>query len=228
MNSKVLASIMAMGIALMMAGAGALAVFSDTEASRGNTLTAGEMDLKMDAESEYYRDGELYESISLVENDYGNIEAGQDPGTMISFSDVKPGDRGELEISLHVYDNPAHIWMSIPWLEDMEMSINEPEEEAGDSWEDEIGELSKNIEVTVRDWNEDEVFTGTLYELYDLTMDQSTYLGVIDNCTTYWLTMEWEVPVEVGNIIQSDSVEFDIEFYAEQERNNPVEETELQ
>ncbi|WP_281194023.1 SipW-dependent-type signal peptide-containing protein [Halorubrum sp. F4] len=31
---------------------------------------------------------------------------------------------------------------------------------------------------------------------------------------------EWEVPTEVGNEIQSDSVTFDFEFYAEQERHN--------
>jgi len=31
---------------------------------------------------------------------------------------------------------------------------------------------------------------------------------------------EWEVPVEVGNEIQTDSVSFDFEFYAEQSRHN--------
>ena len=31
---------------------------------------------------------------------------------------------------------------------------------------------------------------------------------------------EWEVPTTVGNEIQTDSVEFDFEFYAEQERHN--------
>ncbi len=220
MKSKILASIMAIGLAAMMAGAGALAVFSDTEASRGNTFTAGELDLKIDAESEYYRDGDLYETISLEEDDYGNIEMEQNPGVIFDFSDVKPGDWGKAEISLHVYDNPAHIWMSVPTLVDREVSVNEPELEAGDNPESEVGELSQNIQVTVLDWADSEVFSGTLNELHNL---DNAYLGVIDNCTTYWLTMEWEVPVEVGNIIQSDSVEFDIEFYAEQERNNPIE-----
>ena len=32
--------------------------------------------------------------------------------------------------------------------------------------------------------------------------------------------VEWEVPVEVGNEIQTDSVAFDFEFYAEQSRHN--------
>lgn len=34
------------------------------------------------------------------------------------------------------------------------------------------------------------------------------------------ICVEWEVPTDVGNEIQTDSVEFDVEFYAEQERHN--------
>ena len=35
------------------------------------------------------------------------------------------------------------------------------------------------------------------------------------------LCVKWDIPADVGNEIQSDSVEFDIQFAAEQERNNP-------
>ena len=34
------------------------------------------------------------------------------------------------------------------------------------------------------------------------------------------LCIDWEIPMDVGNEIQSDSVEFDVAFAAEQERNN--------
>jgi predicted ribosomally synthesized peptide with SipW-like signal peptide len=34
------------------------------------------------------------------------------------------------------------------------------------------------------------------------------------------LCVDWEIPIDVGNEIQSDSVEFDIQFAAAQERNN--------
>jgi predicted ribosomally synthesized peptide with SipW-like signal peptide len=35
------------------------------------------------------------------------------------------------------------------------------------------------------------------------------------------LCIDWQIPRDVGNVIQSDSVEFDIQFAAEQSRNNP-------
>jgi predicted ribosomally synthesized peptide with SipW-like signal peptide len=40
------------------------------------------------------------------------------------------------------------------------------------------------------------------------------------NAAEQCVCFEWEVPVEVGNEIQTDSVEFDFEFYAEQSRHN--------
>jgi hypothetical protein len=37
---------------------------------------------------------------------------------------------------------------------------------------------------------------------------------------TYCLGFRWELPVEVGNVVQGDSVSFDLGFYTEQCRNN--------
>jgi hypothetical protein len=34
------------------------------------------------------------------------------------------------------------------------------------------------------------------------------------------VALEWELPFEVGNEVQGDSVSFDLGFYTEQERNN--------
>ena len=48
MNAKgVLVSVMCIALVAMLAGAGTLAYFSDTETSTGNTFTAGTMDLKV-------------------------------------------------------------------------------------------------------------------------------------------------------------------------------------
>ncbi|QKY18071.1 SipW-dependent-type signal peptide-containing protein [Halorubrum sp. CBA1229] len=41
-----------------------------------------------------------------------------------------------------------------------------------------------------------------------------------DTQTGPCICIEWNVPTTVGNVIQSDSVEFDLGFYAEQERHN--------
>ncbi|MFW5920123.1 MAG: hypothetical protein ACOCSF_08065, partial [Halanaeroarchaeum sp.] len=40
------------------------------------------------------------------------------------------------------------------------------------------------------------------------------------NSTTAYVGFEWWVPTDVGNEIQTDSVEFDLGFYAEQCRHN--------
>ncbi|MFC7046614.1 VWA domain-containing protein [Halobacteriaceae archaeon GCM10025711] len=40
------------------------------------------------------------------------------------------------------------------------------------------------------------------------------------NSTTQYFGFEWWLPIEVGNEVQSDSVEFDLRFYAEQCRHN--------
>ena len=64
------------------------------------------------------------------------------------------------------------------------------------------------------------IFRGTMY---DLLYDNNPFFSQhkIRNCTTYYLGWEWKVPSSVGNIIQTDSLVFDIEFYAQQWRNNP-------
>jgi hypothetical protein len=41
-----------------------------------------------------------------------------------------------------------------------------------------------------------------------------------DNSTTYHIGLAWELPIDVGNEIQSDSVAFDVGFYTEQCRHN--------
>jgi predicted ribosomally synthesized peptide with SipW-like signal peptide len=47
MDRKVLAAFLIVGLVATIAGAGIYAYFSDTEASTGNTLTAGTLDLKV-------------------------------------------------------------------------------------------------------------------------------------------------------------------------------------
>ena len=46
----------------------------------------------------------------------------------------------------------------------------------------------------------------------------------IENSTTHCVGFKWWLPLEVGNEIQTDSVEFDLGFYTEQCRHNPQDE----
>lgn len=49
---------------------------------------------------------------------------------------------------------------------------------------------------------------------------QSCYVGSASDVANPCLCLEWHVPTEVGNEIQGDSLSFDLEFHAEQCRNN--------
>ncbi len=43
----------------------------------------------------------------------------------------------------------------------------------------------------------------------------------LENCTTYYIGIYWWLPIETGNIVQTDSWGADFYFYVEQKRNNP-------
>jgi len=63
------------------------------------------------------------------------------------------------------------------------------------------------------------IFEGTLAELLYDNNPLFTQLHM-EACITYYMGWEWWVSVEIGNQIQGDLVSFDIEFYAQQYRNN--------
>jgi predicted ribosomally synthesized peptide with SipW-like signal peptide len=64
------------------------------------------------------------------------------------------------------------------------------------------------------------IFEGTMYDF--IYGDPILFTqNVMEACVTYYIGWAWSIPVEVGNIIQGDTLVFDIEFYAEQYRNNP-------
>jgi len=50
--------------------------------------------------------------------------------------------------------------------------------------------------------------------------EQACFAGTDADASNPCLCVEWELPVDVGNEIQSDSVGFDLTFYAQQCRNN--------
>ncbi len=52
---------------------------------------------------------------------------GQEMETLVQFSDVKPGDSGEITFSLHLCDNPGYIWMQAANVSDEGGASTEPE-----------------------------------------------------------------------------------------------------
>ena len=51
-------------------------------------------------------------------------------GPVIDLDDVKPGDRGEITISKHVFDNPAYLWLNASNYQHTVGGLNDPKREA--------------------------------------------------------------------------------------------------
>jgi predicted ribosomally synthesized peptide with SipW-like signal peptide len=244
------------------------AFFSDTETSTGNTITAGKLDLKIDSEAHY-----LDMVCAATDNgDYFWKLVGEEPGirpelvnqpcvgswelkdlqqgdTFFGLTDVKPGDKGENTISLHVEDNDAWACATVRPTVNDDVSSTEPELESGDVADtDSIfdGELAQNMEFMI--WadtcNEngepgDNVYTdgcdkplmkGTGGPLTPITWaladkNSNIFTGVagepLKGANDYYIGVAWSLPGTVGNIVQSDKYMADISFYVEQSRNNP-------
>ncbi|MFW5964132.1 MAG: VWA domain-containing protein [Natronomonas sp.] len=83
---------------------------------------------------------------------------------VFTLEDVKPGDSGEVTISLHICDNPAYLQLFGDLTENLENGQTEAELEAEGEDSDGIGELADAIEVCIwYDEDCDNVFepTGT-------------------------------------------------------------------
>jgi len=185
---KLLAGLGAVGAASAGAGLGTTAYFNDTETFEGNTLTAGELDLKLDYKSTYmggpgrlsdvqsmgYPDAEALgdgrylldqapspadmqawedlvqgEEFEFCSDAADEFLVNGDEIPVFTLEDVKPGDSGEVTISVHICDNPAFLWLSGELTENLENLQSEPELEAEGLDTDGIGELADNIEVCV-------------------------------------------------------------------------------
>jgi len=168
---QVLAGMGAVGLASAGAGLGTTAYFSDTESFSGNTLEAGTLDLKLDYKASYDGPngteliGQAPSEQQLIDQ-YG--EAMDGPLTweeradlgfacdteglidgeampVFDLDDVKPGDYGEVTMSFHICDNPAHVFFRGNVGADAENGLTEPEAEVDSTLD--AGELSELIDV---------------------------------------------------------------------------------
>ena len=109
------------------------AIFSDSEASTGNTFTAGAVDLTVDNES--YYNGQLNASTTWLEP--ADLDDGNGPADgaylFFNFDDVKPGDYGEDTISLHVNNNDSWLCVDVTLTSDDDNGLTEPEADDGDN-----------------------------------------------------------------------------------------------
>ena len=216
MNTKILASLVLIGIAISGITFGTVAFFSDTEASIGNTFTAGKLDLLVDSKCKY--NGATQEFCTWGAK---NLVTGD---LFFNFVDVKPGDYGEDTVSLHVVDNPSCGFIHLVKTSDSDNGCNEPEMVAepdctltGD------GELDENLVIKIyKDLDCDNAIDVDDTELVGIT-DGERYWALgelsIDPLHPTCIQFHWTLPSSVGNIVQSDSFTADVIFYAEQKRN---------
>ncbi len=234
---RVILSLAIIGAVFALVGA-TVAYFKDIETSRGNTLKAGSLDLKIDLQCE---DGVCGFPLKDLNDD-----------NFFNECDIKPGDSGEVTISWHVYDNSAWARVRLADFIDYEYGCNDAEREAGDesckSPGEGEGELSQYLVFTfwmdegskegwqcpnklynepcTDDPQEGDNELNGIEEIFATTTAKDLEGGVklpleLQPSTTYYLGMKWELPSETGNIIQGDSLVGKIVMEIVQSRNNP-------
>jgi len=175
MNKKILVSLSVIAAVAAIVVGGTVAFFSDTETSKGNTFTAGTLDLLVDSDC-------MYNGMECINGYWNNVsETGNGCSCYFSeknltgsdlffdFADVKPGDSGEDTISLHVVDNDAWACVQLGPLKNKDNGCNEPERKAEKALHkgeptcdgDPQGELGDNLYLTIwADYNCDNVWDG--------------------------------------------------------------------
>ena len=144
----------------------------------------------------------------LAEASFGiDPVTGQEMETLVQFSDVKPGDSGEITFSLHLCDNPGYIWMQAANVSDEGGASTEPELAVDP---ENLGDLGDAIQATLwYDEDCDNVYDEAAPVDIMLTLDFSgsmlynQYGGVVStdeiqvNGTTYSETTKIDL-VELG------------------------------
>ena len=223
---KIIGLGIAVAVIIALVTTGTFAVFSDTETSSPNTFTAGIIDLEVDCAGDTIfsaQDDPLPEIFNYL-----------------PASDIKPGDDGEVTLSLHLKtdSNDADLWMQITTLVDDGGAT--PESETGTDdvisdaievliWLDEGAQAGwqgtgTDSEEGDNIWQDGEtILFGTVAPgggtLYSLSTTNSGKLTVMDDavaCTTYYVGWYWILPSTVGNEAQGDYCTFDIVFGADQ------------
>lgn len=126
-NSRVLLSLAAIGVAGALIIGATIAFFSDSETSTNNLLQAGKIDLGIDNHS-YYNGLLNPETTWRVDYDLSN----DPPRQFFNFDDLKPGDWGEDTISLHVDNNDSWLCADVTLTSDNDNGLTDPESDDGD------------------------------------------------------------------------------------------------
>jgi len=233
---RVIISLGIIGVVAAIAIGTTIAYFNDVETSTGNTFSAGEIDLKIDLQCDRVGCG-----FPLKDLNY-------DP--LFYYCDIKPGDSHNTTISFHVYNNDAWGRIAIEGLKNYEYGCTEPEAVVDGTCAspgDYDGELAQNLyfsvwldEGNIVGWQCPEnvphcaadpkegnnQFDGIETKLVEHVRlsdmpSEVVFPDVIMASRTYYVGVNWTVPGDVGNIIQTDSINGIIKLEVVQAKNNP-------
>jgi predicted ribosomally synthesized peptide with SipW-like signal peptide len=190
---RILLSLMTIAIIAAMLAGGAVAHFSDMETSTGNTFSAASIDLTLDGQN------------GTAVTHFDNI------------TDVVPGASGWADMDIvNVGTTEALAHIEVIVTVDAENTLERPEEGLNDTAPN--GELDENLWFDIRadlpggDEFELEIAQGYVANIQGIPHS----IGTLGPAEGIRVGISWSIPYDVGDIIQSDSCEFDLRFSLEQ------------
>ncbi|MGZ4766704.1 MAG: TasA family protein [Ilumatobacteraceae bacterium] len=208
MSRKLLLSNIAIAATATLLGVGTYAKFSDSEVSTTHSVTAGTLDLKIlngEAPDSSYTEYAPFLVTNAAPGETSKTLENSGPGwvnlgttKMVHFRNVG-SITGNLSVKV-VMDTNA------------DNGINGPEAAAGDTTDGPgNGELAANMLVSIDG-------IGAMINLPLTTLDAAAPVlwGSLAPDAEGWVSVDWAIPASVGNLIQSDSASFHLQFTFEQ------------
>lgn len=187
-KKRVTFAFLVLSVAAVMSSGAIYAYFNDTETSTGNSFTAGTLDLTVNALNPWTT-------------------------TQFNVDNLAPGDEGY--VNLLLFNNGS----TTGTLEGRIASItNAPGEtyEPEKAFGTDLGELAANMMITVWiDPNGNGKIDGTETAAYNGYLSAATSgwnLGTLAGGATSKVSIGYQIPPSVGNVIQGDICTFSIEF----------------
>jgi predicted ribosomally synthesized peptide with SipW-like signal peptide len=161
---KALMGLGTIGVAGAAAGMGTSALFSDEESFTNNSITAGTLNMVVDAEIVATVDNDYWDTLSLEGT--SQTADGSAVDMAIDIDDAKPGDWLIICFEITNEENPGYVQISTSNLVDDENTVTEPEADSDEENNSETdtpidgeGELAEAMLATT--WNEfDDTTTG--------------------------------------------------------------------
>lgn len=239
MKKRLIISLSIVAVLAVAVIGGSIAYFSDTETSAGNKFVVGKMNLKIDNTCHYNNrecvcKGDVCRWSGTDEECFCTWSAKDLTDELFfNLNDVKPGDNGKDTISLHIDNNDAWLCAEITNLKNNDNGCDSPENKVDMTCGADQGELLNNLYFTI--WKDNGAGDNKCNNILDtdetpLLENETAAAGIwaiadsengpaMVGGDTVCYGVKWNVPLTVGNEIQTDSLLGDLKFTAVQARH---------